>query len=302
MLLTNDTLSINIENWFIPVDIIMVVCTGFVVILSLFFSLIIIFDRACRTVSILLIFNSFISEFLFGSVMCSMAIVTLYNDIKQIQEEDRFCVFRGYLSYAMSAVRSHSYLLQSIYRYLTIVYPSRLLWQSARFQIGLICLTWLISIVHPLPFLFTHQIQYNVNNQVCHMPLHNYPSIFYTCFLAYLYPVTIIIVIYFKLVRYTKSMSKVVTPVNQLIRAQRELKMVRRIVMLICVLITLGLPYTVFFGTAFFTTPFQYHFRIAFLSVDVSLAFVIIALFQFTDSIKTFVTKRIDDVVNSVIL
>ena len=89
-------------------------------------------------------------------------------------------------------------------------------------------------------------------------------------------------------------MSQVVTPVNQLARAQREVKMVRRIVMLVFVLVTLGLPYTIFFVMAFLTTPPIYHFRIAFLSVDVSLALVMLALGQFTDPVKMFFKQRIE--------
>jgi hypothetical protein len=87
-------------------------------------------------------------------------------------------------------------------------------------------------------------------------------------------------------------MNKQMTPVNQLLRAQRELNMVRRIVILVIVLITLGLPYTIFFFMSFFTNPPKYHFRIAFLSVDISLACVIIASFQFTDPIKTFIMEK----------
>ncbi|CAF1359120.1 unnamed protein product [Adineta steineri] len=284
----NTSIEITTESWFIPIDIVMIICTGSVALFALIFLLIIIFDKTCRTVSMILLCNSFLSEIIFACVMLSMVIFTLQNDIKQISHQDPHCIFRGYMSYAISAVRSHSYLLQSIYRYIKVVYPSQRFFQSAHFQILLICLTWIISIIHPFPFLFTNQITYNNHNQVCHMALHLYPFIFYTCFLAYLNPITMIIIIYFKLVRYIQEMSKVVTPVNQLLRAQRELKMVRRIVLLVIVLITLGLPYTIFFFMSFFTYPPQYHFRIAFLFVDVSLVFVIIALFEFTDPIKIF--------------
>jgi hypothetical protein len=93
-------------------------------------------------------------------------------------------------------------------------------------------------------------------------------------------------------------MTKKVTPVNQLLRAERELKMVRRIILLIIILITLGFPYTIFFLMSFFTNPPKYHFRIAFLSVDISLVFVIIALFQFTDQIKLFVIQKLNQWTN----
>src|SRR5205823_1097600 len=99
-----------------------------------------------------------------ASIMFSMSLFTLENDIKQIEYEDSYCIFRGYMSYAISAVRSHSYLLQSIYRYISIIYPYNFYWRSGRFQFLLICLTWIISIIHPFPFLFTNQIKYNVDN------------------------------------------------------------------------------------------------------------------------------------------
>lgn len=93
-------------------------------------------------------------------------------------------------------------------------------------------------------------------------------------------------------------MSRLVTPVNLLVRAQREVKMVRRIVMLVIFLIALGLPYTVFFTSAFFIEPYRYHFRVAFLSVDISLVCVIIALVQFNDPVNNFLIKRIHDIFN----
>ncbi len=46
-------------------------------------------------------------------------------------------------------------------------------------------------------------------------------------------PISLIILIYFKLVRYVREMSKNITTANSLARAQRELKMVRRIVILV---------------------------------------------------------------------
>ena len=293
MSFNNSSIKVTIEPWFIPTDIVMIICTIFVVIISFIFLIITILDKTRRIMSKLLLCNSFFSEILFACIMLSMAIFTFKNDITKIFYEDSFCKFRGYMSYAISSVRSHSYLLQSIYRYISVIYPTHIYCQSIRLQCFLITLIWIISLIHP--YIFVNEIKYDLDNQVCHMPLKTSSFIFYTCFLSYLNPITMIIIIYFKLVRYIKCMSKNVTPANQLLRAQRELNMVRRIVMLIIVLITLGLPYTIFFFISFFTNPPKYHFRIAFLFVDVSLACVMIALFQFTDPIKTFLIKRINN-------
>lgn len=294
----NNSLEISNEWWFIPMDMIMIICTSFVVLISFLFILLILFDKKSRSVSTMLLSNSLISELIFASVMLSMSIFTLENDIKKLEYEDNLCIFRGYMSYSISSVRSHSYLLQSIYRYISVIYPSNSFYQTYHFQFILICLTWFLSLIHPLPFILTKQIKYNVNNQVCHMSLNNSFYIFYTCFFAYLNPITIIIIIYFKLVRYVQRMTRIITPVNQLLRIKRELKMVRRIIILLFVLITLGLPYTIFFFISFFTNPPIYHFRFAFLSVDVSLACVIIALFQFTYPIKSFLLQKFNQWTN----
>ncbi|CAF1552688.1 unnamed protein product, partial [Rotaria sordida] len=75
--------------------------------------------------------------------------------------------------------------------------------------------------------------------------------------------------------------------------AQRELKMFRRLVILVMGIAMIGFPYALFIFISFFTTPPQYHFRIAYIFVDTSMAFVMIALFQFTEPLKTSIMKRV---------
>jgi hypothetical protein len=89
------------------------------------------------------------------------------------------------------------------------------------------------------------------------------------------------------MVQYIKKMSKRVTPANTLSRAERELKMIVRIIRLVSILLSFGLPYSIFMFMSFFNSAPKYCFRIAYLFVDVSLAFVMIALFQNTDPVKT---------------
>jgi hypothetical protein len=107
--------------------------------------------------------------------------------------------------------------------------------------------------------------------------------------------------IYLKLVRYVHRISRRVTLVNILSRAERDLKMVQRIVIIVTILITLGFPYALFVFISFFISPPKYHFRIAYIFVDVSLAFMMIALFQFTDSLKTSIMKRINGQSNMIL-
>jgi hypothetical protein len=104
-------------------------------------------------------------------------------------------------------------------------------------KIGLlICLTWICGIIYPIPIVFTNQITYHVNDQICQIPLlFSFLLIFHACYL-YLIPVGYIMLIYFKMIRYVQEMSKRVTSANTLSRAQRELRMVNRIVLVVSII------------------------------------------------------------------
>jgi hypothetical protein len=192
-------------------------------------------------------------------------------------------------------------VLEATYRYTIVIYPNNLVRNSLRTQILLIGAAWMLDFVFPLPFIFTGDYTYDVENQLCQIPLRLSLSLIFTVFCVYLAPINMIIFIYLKLIRYVKETSKRVTPVNTLARAQRELKMVHRIVMLVSILSAPGLPQLVFILMSFFTSPPKYDFRIVFVFGDVSLVFVMVALFQFTDTLKTSVKKFLQGRPNTVV-
>ncbi|CAF4393088.1 unnamed protein product, partial [Adineta steineri] len=190
-----------------------------------------------HTIPMLLVANSFLAEFLFGSDMLFMSAFALHNDLKQIEFYDTWCLFQGYMSHMSVTIQNYSYLLQSIYRYISILYPTCFYYQSFRFQMFLICSTWICGIIYPIPIVLTHQIQYHVNDQICQMPLNfSFITLFNITYL-YLLPMTTIIILYWKMARYVHEISQRALPVNTLSRAQRDLKMIRRIVILVIILV-----------------------------------------------------------------
>ncbi len=288
----NSTATI-IESWFIPFDIFMIVCSTLVIIFAILFLFIIISDKTCHTVPMMLTANSCLTAFVLGCSMLSLCVFMLQNDLKQIQYQDSLCIFRAYIDYGSYALFKYSFLLQSIYRYVTAVYPNRFFWQSAKFQGLVILFSWIFSFVFPFAFVFTNEIIYNIDNQICQITLQlNFLTI-YGALCIYIIPVSMINFIYFKLVRYVHGMNKRRVAVNILSRAQKELKMVKRIVILITILITIGFPFAIFVFISFFTSPPKYHFRIAFIFIDSSLVFTMLALFQLTEPLKTSIMKRI---------
>jgi hypothetical protein len=107
-------------------------------------------------------------------------------------------------------------------------------------------------------------------------------------------PVGAIVFIYFRMVRYVKQMSKRVTPANNLSRAERELKMVVRIIKIVSILLSIGLPFSIFMFMSFFNSTPKYYFRITYTFMNVFLILVMIALFQNTDPVKTYLKKKIN--------
>src|ERR1700734_1384536 len=101
----------NVESWFIPFDILAVLCLTLGIILATIFLLIIILDKALHTVPMLLIANICLTELLCGGNKLAMSIFTLQNDLKQIQYYDKLCILRGYLTYVTCAVHNYSYLV-----------------------------------------------------------------------------------------------------------------------------------------------------------------------------------------------
>lgn len=282
------------ESWFIPIDIFMIICLILTIIFIIIFLFIMIMNKTCHTVPMMLVANSFIAILIFGSAMLGAAIFTLLNDLKQIEDQDPLCIARTVIGYSSCGAMIYSFLLQSIYRYVIVIYPTRLYWQTRKTQIILICFIWILSCTFPIPVLVRQDITYNVDNQVCQTPMRLSFSAIYLSVCIYTIPLSAMMYNYLKLVLHVKRISRnVLTAANTLIRAQRELKMIRRTLILVIILITLGVPYVILMVMSFFTDPPKYHFRIAFLFIDMSLLAVVIALFLFTDPLKTSTMKRI---------
>ncbi len=291
----------TVESWFIPLGILAITCLGLHITITIIYLCIIIFNKTCHTVRMMLFANTCLTGLVCSVTFIAFTAFTLYNDIRQIQYQDSMCVFRGYLSYASPALHTYSYVSSAFYQYMLIVHPSRLFWQTARTHLLLIIFGWILAFSFPIPLLLTGEIIYNVDNQICEVPLRlSFPA-FYLPLFVFTIPMTLVMLIYFKLVRYVKEMGKDLTSAVTLLRAQRNLIMVRRIVILLHILLIAGCPMTLFFILSFFNRAPKYHSRIGYFFVDISLLSVMIVLFHFTDSLKASVKKIISTQRNAVL-
>jgi hypothetical protein len=88
-------------------------------------------------------------------------------------------------------------------------------------------------------------------------------------------------------------MGKNVATANSLMRAQRELKMVQRTVILVTILSIVGFPYTIIILMGIFNHPPKYQYRISYVFAQTAGLATAIVLFQFTDQLKASVMKII---------
>ena len=69
------------------------------------------------------------------------------------------------------------------------------------------------------------------------------------------------------------------------VAAQRQLTLIRRVIVLVSILTLSGVPYSVFIAMGFWMDPPIYQFRISFLFVDIALASVVCTMFCYSRDI-----------------
>ena len=293
MIVSNDTISISTESWFIPTDILMVSCSSIAVLLSLFSLFIIIVDKTCHTVPMLLIANTCILDLIFGVDMVASSLFTLQNDLKQIYYQDSLCITRGIIGYITVFLQNYSFLCQAIYRYIRVIYSNQIYYQSMKFQSLVVFLQYILGFIYVIPVITIGNVHYHEYNQICQTSLNLSFIMIYNLLCIFAIPSSITIFIYYHLVRYVKQINRNSTAANQLNRAKQELTMLRRVVILNMGVTCINLPYATMVFIGYITTPPKYHFRIAYIGLDVSLAFIMLAVFKFTDQFQNFIKKTI---------
>lgn len=182
--------GITNEPWFLPVDIIMNISIRCVTILVTIFFFVILLNKTCRIVPMLLVGNTCFIGIFSGAVVFWMSLLKLINDYQQIAYEDIFCQCREYIGYTACSIFNFSFLTQAFYRFMRVVYQTRLTFQSWKFQLFLIVITRLFCILFPVVFLFIKKILYDPANQICQLPLRFSFAIIYMALCVYMVPVS----------------------------------------------------------------------------------------------------------------
>ena len=150
--------------------------------------------------------------------------------------------------------------------FINCCYPSRSFWHSYGTHILFICIAWIFVFVYPMGIfiqLVKSFMMLTIKYVSCFISCLFQSSIWDLCVFGI--PVSMIHFMYFILVRYVKRMNTLVTPNNTLVRARRNLKIIRRTVVLISIVVTVCFPYQLFVIMSFFNSAPTYNFRISYL-------------------------------------
>jgi hypothetical protein len=114
-MLNSNSTQIAVESWFIPFNLLTIFCLILTIILDFLFISIIILDKTCHTVSMILIANTYFTQLLAAINLLSMSIFAIQNDVQHSQYYDSLCIFRGYVSPSSCGMLIYSFLPQAIH-------------------------------------------------------------------------------------------------------------------------------------------------------------------------------------------
>ncbi|CAF0770679.1 unnamed protein product [Rotaria sp. Silwood1] len=217
----------------------------------------------------------------------------IYDDLNPfVSFDDYYCQLRSYINYVFICAFYYSCMLQATFRLCRVVFQKRKVLQSRIVFTIAIIIQWLISILYILSYLLLHDFQYHPDISSCWLSFKNIRGLAIALLLVYGSPLIVMTLIYICIVRFVRH-----TIPTQQIRQnanKRDLLIVKRIIILVCIAMAIGIP-TIFLLIIYiltnYLTPLAYHIQA--LSLTGGLAAASIAMGFITPQVRDiFKVKR----------
>ncbi|CAF1223797.1 unnamed protein product [Adineta steineri] len=160
-------------------------------------------------------------------------------DQYQVPKIDLLCPLRAYFHHSIMACIHHSFILLAIERFCKIRQVKFL--KTQRQKICLVLFQWIFDFTFALPVLLTGNMVKVESDNFCFVTLTRVDLVLYLGIVAFLLTNITLSIIYRSLVRHVRQASAKLNN-NQQVRMQRDLTMVRRIVLLNSQLALIGIP------------------------------------------------------------
>ena len=253
-------------------------------------------------VSLLLTCNTYVAIILFCFTLMDIGIHSLYGHWNPSTSfAGRWCEIRAYFPHVCFCAYYYSFVCQAIFRLFRIVFYKKRHLQSLGVFVVSIVIQWLLSFIFIAPHLIFDDFQYQALDYNCWISFRNIRGMFVATLIIYGGPLALILSIYIYIVRYVRR--KMYVHRKQKRSIQRDVLILRRIVVLLFFLIMIGVPTLVVLAIYLLTnylTPLAYDIQavnisIGLLTTTMTLIFVtpkIRHLFRRSPTDKSSSTNR----------
>ena len=220
-------------------------------------------QRSRINTSTVLMCNTYVCIIWILLILFDMYGHNLYGDLHSNTSFDSWwCYGRAYLLHVGTSLLYYSYLLQAVFRFFRIVLSNHRQLQSSRLIFLLVLFQWLISFLAVIPITVLRHFQYVPLYFYCEILLSDNQGLLIGGLLSYQLPMVGIGLIYVYILYYMKKSKRHLIVQNRLGANQRDLSVLRRILILIGLLVTLALPTSALwmnFLVTGYVIPIGYH-------------------------------------------
>ena len=185
----------------------------------------------------------------------------------------------------------NSYLIQAISRYMIIIHYRKKYLLSFQFNILLIILGWIASLVGPSLLLF-HPTAYRFEPEtyLCVLTSKVFTTSFTAVIVFFLFPSTTILLLYLSILFHTTWAN-----INQLsrLRIKRNMKVYQNIFIHMIHISLGGMPYMLLVILNAFMDPPRFYYLVAFLSLSIGFSSESITMFFTNHDVKAIITTKL---------
>ncbi|CAF1574796.1 unnamed protein product, partial [Adineta steineri] len=163
-----------------------------------------------------------------------------------------WCIFAGYITPILIGCIYWAFVNQAFFRLCRVVYPSIRWLQLYQLYIILPFIELVFSCILMSLILFLHSVVYLPTDYYCFVPFTNVYSMLWLAFNGYGNQIGVLSFIYIRITIFLRRQTNTQTLIVRQ-RQERDFLIIRRILIIVGVLISLGIPAIVFLVTAFIT-------------------------------------------------
>ncbi|CAF3410710.1 unnamed protein product [Rotaria socialis] len=221
--------------------------------------------------------------------MVTSSIIGFMNvELKQ-HANTNWCRWRGFLIHAVLCILYDSYVLQATFRFFRVVFPRRKILHNFPVYCLVILVVSLFGLISISPVIIRDDVIYLPSEYYCQTPFTNIPGIVYIAVRLFFLPIVFIAIIYLCLLNHIgrQANSLRYRHRHRSRHNRRNLKVIRRLLLMLTTLIFLGLPSMIFLTILILTRHLvSLTYRIGWLSVSFSLVFLAYMLIQLTRPLR----------------